>query len=231
MGYRWILFDADGTLFDYEHAEQAALERVWSDLGLEPPEGLLEVYRRINGELWKRLESGEVSGDEIKAERFRLLLEELRLDADPTRLSDAYLRALARQTQLLDGAEQTLAAIDGGRRLALITNGLAEVQRPRLRQSPIGQRFEVVVISEEVGFAKPDARIFERALAMMDLPPKDEVLMVGDNLLADIEGAASFGLDTCWLNLGGRASSGAVDPTYEIHELSQLRQLLEESSP
>ena len=222
MGYRWILFDADGTLFDYESAERAALERVWSDLGLEPPDGLLDLYRRINGELWKRLESGEVSGDEIKAERFRLLLEELGLDTDPIRLSDAYLRALSRQTQLLDGAERTLGAIDGTRRLALITNGLAEVQRPRLRRSPIGQRFEVVVISEEVGFAKPDPRIFEHALERMERPARERVLMVGDNPLADIEGARSFGLATCWLNLDGRAESGPVASDHEVHSLDDL---------
>lgn len=228
MGYRWILFDADGTLFDYDRAEAAALELLWSGTGIEPRADLLAVYRRINGELWKRFENGEVTSDQIKTERFRLLAGDLGLEADPHRLSHDYLRALARQTQLLEGAERTLESIDGNRRMAMITNGLAEVQRPRLERSPIGRHFEVVVISEEVGFAKPDPRIFERALAMMGRPPKEEVLMVGDNLVADIGGARAFGLATCWLNLGAREARGEVEPTFEIHHLDQLKQLLEE---
>lgn len=228
MRYRWILFDADGTLFDYDRAEEAALEALWTAAGLAPRDDLLAVYRQINGELWKSFEQGGVTSDEIKEERFRRLAAELDIEAEAQGLSDSYLDSLSRQTQLLDGAEDVLAAIDRNHRLAMITNGLAEVQRPRLRRSPIGHHFEVVVISEEVGYAKPDARIFHHALAMMGGPPKEDVLMVGDNLLADIGGARSFGLATCWLNLGGRATRDGVEPTFEIHQLSQLRQLLEE---
>lgn len=228
MSYTWVLFDADGTLFDYDHAEQAALEALSSASGLATDQDLLATYRRINSELWKGLENGRVTSDEIKVERFRRLAVELGFETDPARLSADYLALLARQTRLLDGAERVLARLAGSRRLALITNGLAEVQRPRLRRSPIGHHFEHIVISEEVGFAKPDARIFEAALARMGSPPKEDVLMVGDNLLADILGAQGFGLATCWLNLGGHAARDGVEPTYEIHDLTQLTTLFEE---
>lgn len=226
MTFSWILFDADGTLFDYDHAEGEALEALWSDAGLPPRRDLLAVYRRINGALWKGLETGEVSAGEIKEERFRRLVDELGLAADPRQLSASYLDHLSRQTRLVAGAGELLDSLRRTRKLALITNGLSQVQRPRLERSPIGRHFDVLVISEEVGFAKPDGRIFAQALAMMGDPPKDEVLMVGDNLLADIEGARRFGLATCWLNPGGRESSGEIEPTFEVHDLGQLRQVL-----
>lgn len=226
--YRWILFDADGTLFDYEAAESAALQATWLERGLEPRSDLLSLYRNINSALWQSYELGEITSDEIKIERFRRLAEELELTEDPARLSSGYLESLGRQTQLLPGAARLLQSLATDRRLALITNGLAQVQRSRLGLSPIGRHFEAIVISEEVGFAKPDGRIFELALAKMDGAARGDVLMVGDNLLADISGAQRFGLATCWLNLGGRASSDGIRPTYEVHGLDQLRQLLKE---
>ncbi len=228
MGFQWILFDADGTLFDYERAEEAALDRLWDELGLRRHPDPLTIYRQVNAVLWKRFELGEVTTAEIKVERFRRLAGELELTADPELLSARYLAQLARQTQLLDGAERLLQSINGTRRMGLITNGLAEVQRPRLERSSIGHHFEFLVISEEVGSAKPARRIFERAHDQMGQPDKREVLMVGDNLIADIEGADRFGLATCWLNQHGLESSGDVRPTFEIHHLDQLAQLLEE---
>ncbi len=213
MTFSWILFDADGTLFDYDHAEGEALDALWSDAGLPPRGDLLTIYRRINSALWRRFEAGEATAAEIKEKRFRDLVDELGVDADPGRLSAGYLDHLSRQTRLVPGAEPLLESLRRTRKLALITNGLSQVQRPRLERSPIGRHFEVLVISEEVGFAKPDGRIFAQALALMGGPPKEEVLMVGDNLHADIEGAHRFGLATCWLNPGGRDRRGEIEPT------------------
>ncbi len=228
--YRWILFDADGTLFDYDRAEVAALAALWTDADLGRSHAELRTaYRRINGALWKRFENGDISSHSIKEERFRRLVEELRLDADPAELSHLYLGWLGRQIQLLPGAERLLESLAPTYRLALITNGLASVQRSRLERSPIGRHFEVVVISEEVGFAKPDPRIFEHAFTLMGGPAKPDVLMVGDNLLADIDGAGRYGLETCWVNLDGRATNGKIATTHEAHRLSDLEEILVKS--
>ena len=231
MSFKWILFDADGTLFDYDAAEREALNDLWASVRLPPRADLLEAYRRINSALWRRFEAGEVSAHEIKLERFRGLVEELGVEAEPDRLSAGYLDHLGRQTHLLPGAEEVLSVLAGSRSLALITNGLASVQRSRLRLSPIGRHFEVVVISEEVGSAKPDGRIFEAAFEKMGSPGRAEVLMVGDNLLADVEGARRFGLPTCWFNHNGRSSRGAAEPTFEIHALAELPELLDVDDP
>ena len=222
MRYRWLLFDLDGTLFDFERAEEDALSEVLARYGLPTERATRELYRDINRELWLELENGTITAGAIKVERFRRLLEQIELPAAPERLSEAYLESLGTQTHLLPGAERLIGSLDGQVRLALVTNGLSVVQRPRLRHSGMGPRFEVVVVSEEVGWAKPDARIFELALARMGSPPKRSVLMVGDNPQADIEGARRAGLDTCWVNLGARQTAEGVDCTFEIHHLNEL---------
>jgi len=226
LRYQWILFDADGTLFDYDRAEESAVRELWSETGMPERPNLLETYRRVNAALWQKFEAGQVTAAEIKTERFVQLLDELDLEGEPRALSTIYLERLGRQTHLLPGARELLESLSGSRRLALITNGLSSVQRPRLKRSPIGPHFDAIVISEEIGVAKPDPRIFEAALGAMGGPDKEEILMVGDNLVADIGGAKRFGLATCWLNLGGRASSDGVGPTFEIHQLAELERLL-----
>jgi YjjG family noncanonical pyrimidine nucleotidase len=237
LPYQWILFDADGTLFDYDRAESSALKELFATAGTgelfataapanDDGDLLLDTYRRINSALWKQLEAGEVTADEIKTRRFQSLLDELELEGDPHALSTSYLECLGRQTYLLPGAAELLDSLSDTHRLALITNGLSSVQRSRLRLSPVGARFEIVVISEEIGFAKPDPRVFDAAFEAMGGPHKDEVLMVGDNLFADIGGGKSYGMATCWFNLDGRGDSDGVGPTFEVHHLRQLQELL-----
>lgn len=226
MRYPWILFDADGTLFDYDRAEATALREVWAAAGLLDTEDLLPTYRSINDALWRRFEAGEVTAGEIKDRRFRDLLRELAVDADPEALGREYRAALARQTHLLPGCEALLERLAERRRLAVITNGLAAVQRPRLRRSPIGRYFQALVISEEVGAAKPDPRIFAAAFRAMGDPPLSDVLVVGDNLAADVGGANAYGVDSCWVNPGGRSPDDGIVPTWEIRRLDELATLL-----
>lgn len=230
--YDWILFDADGTLFDYDRTEAAALAATWDESGLAGAAGITAGYRRINAELWQAYEAGEVEQAELQVERFRRLAAELGdAAADPERLSRLYLRHLGRQTVLLDGARELLAALAADYRLALITNGIPDVQRPRIRRSGLEPLFPVVVISGEVGVAKPAPEIFALALERMGGPPRSTVLMVGDSLSSDILGGIGFGLDTCWYNPAGLPLDGAPAPTYEISRLSELATVLGPARP
>jgi FMN phosphatase YigB (HAD superfamily) len=111
----------------------------------------------------------------------------------------------------------------------LITNGLKEVQRPRLARSAISGYFADIVISEEVGAAKPDARIFDAAFQRMGHPRKADVLMVGDSMSSDIRGGKAYGIDTCWFNPASKLRELDVDSRYEIADLCELVDLLAET--
>ena len=105
-------------------------------------------------------------------------------------------------------------------------DGLADVQRPRLAASPLLPYFESVTISDEVGVAKPDGRIFDTAFASMGHPAKREVLMIGDSLSSDMQGGINYGIDTCWYNPNGKQRPDGLSITYEIKELAELIQTL-----
>lgn len=220
MNYSWILFDADGTLFDYDRAEGIALESAFADMGLAFQPGYVPVYRRINEAIWKAFERGEIAQARLRLERFERLFEAAGVQADAAAFSAVYLRHLGEGAFLIDGAEAVVGALRGRVRLALITNGLQEVQRSRLARSAIRDEFEVVIVSEEVGASKPDARIFDAAFERMGWPDKSQVLLVGDSLTSDMAGGIAYGIDTCWFNPDGQ--EGTLPVCYEIQDLGQV---------
>jgi 2-haloacid dehalogenase len=226
MKYRWLLFDADGTLFDYDQAEAAALQGALQAAGVRVDVCTLEAYRRINLQIWRAFERGMVTAEALRVERFAQLFTEVDIPLDPEPFSGVYLQHLARQSRLLDGAHETLEALRGIYRLALITNGLQDVQRPRLAGSALRDHFEAVIISEEVGAAKPDTAIFTAAFQRMGNPPKSQVLMIGDSLTSDIRGANAYGIDACWFNPARKPLEDGLTVAYTIGRLPELLEIL-----
>ena len=142
-------------------------------------------------------------------------------------MSRRYLEHLSRGTDLIDGAEAVLERLSARAGMVLVTNGLQDVQRSRFARSTIGGYFRDLVISEEVGAAKPDGRIFDAAFRALGNPRKEEVLMIGDSLSSDIRGGADYGIDTCWFNPEGKPREGEIEIRYEIRRLSELPPIVE----
>jgi 2-haloacid dehalogenase len=222
MKYQWLLFDADGTLFDYDRAEAAALQKVFESFGFEYNLAYAQAYHRINAQIWREFERGEISQVDLRTKRFALLFEALEIEFDSDNFSRSYLKYLGEGYYLLDGAQDILEALYGKTGLMLITNGLKDVQRSRLARSTISHFFADVIISEEVGIAKPENGIFEVAYQKMGCPDKKNILMIGDSLSSDMRGGNQFGIDTCWFNPGGDERDANVSIQYEITHLSEI---------
>ncbi len=222
MNYEWLLIDADDTLFDYDAAEVQALERAFADFGLALKPCHVEAYRRINKALWLAFEGGAISQQALRTERFRKLFQEIGITADEEAFSSYYLVHLGQSGILLPGAKALLEALAGRVGLALITNGIAAVQRSRLACSGLERYFDVVVISEEVGAAKPDQVIFDAAFVRMGNPSRSAVFMVGDSLSSDMAGAIAYGVDACWFNPQGKPRPVDLGLCYEIRRLDEV---------
>jgi YjjG family noncanonical pyrimidine nucleotidase len=225
--YSWLLFDADNTLFDFEAAEAWALEQAFLQCGAAYEPAHLTAFREIQRELWQGVEQGRHTSHLVRDERFRRLLAGLPgPQAPPAVFSRHFLAHLARGSQLLPGTLEALTGLGARYRLALATNGLSEVQRARLQSSALRATFEAVIISDEVGAAKPAPAFFQAALAALGRPDPARVLMIGDNRTADIEGAHQAGLDTCWFNPRGQPRPSALSINYEIAALGELAGLI-----
>ena len=220
--YQWLLFDADGTLFDYDRAERAALAAASEQIGVAFQPEHLAAYRRVNQQMWQALEPGQIKPEVLKVRRFELLFQAIGVDHSPADFSARYLDAIADCAELLDGALEVVQALRSRYRLAIVTNGLSAVQRRRFERSAIRDCITEIIISEEIGTAKPAREFFDVTFARLGNPPRAEVLMIGDNWSSDILGGAQYGLDTCWYNPGRLPRPNSLPITREITALHEL---------
>lgn len=230
MKYEVVLFDADGTLFDFGRAESYALELAFEDSGLTFHARYFTDYSIVNLEAWQQFERGEITSGELRLLRFERFCARAGVDVEPERLSKKYLSRLAEAAFLLDGAAEVVRTLSKSCRLAIVTNGLTDVQHGRFGRSPICSHFEEIVISEEVGTQKPDPAIFAYTLNRMGHEDKSTVLMVGDSLSSDIQGGVNFGIDTCWFNPSGGAPPAAPTPSYVVDDLAKILPLCRSSA-
>jgi 2-haloacid dehalogenase len=221
--YKAIFFDADDTLFDYPQAERAALLSCLGEFSVPAdPETFIVAYRRHNHDVWREFERGETDQAAEALDAQGRLAVELGLPGLPLEQVGAfYLEALACQSQLLPGALDLVRELAKEYPLALVTNGIAAVQNKRFAASPITPFFRSIVISEEVGIAKPDPRIFRPALETLGLEAAD-VLFVGDSVTSDMAGARNAGMDFCWLNPRGAPIPEGHTPTFIIAAISEF---------
>ena len=224
--YPWLFFDADGTLFDYNRAEATAFRNTLKALQFEYQESYLDTYQKINRELWSALERHEVTPAVLRLRRFELLLEALQLTGSAEDLNVTYVEQLGLCTDLIDGAYEVLQTLAQSSRIVIVTNGLEAVQRSRLRHSTIQPFISELIISEEVGAAKPHPAFFDAAFARIGNPPTSEVLIIGDSLTSDMQGGVNYGIDTCWYNPGGGVPPESLSITYEIQTLPELVNLI-----
>ena len=129
---------------------------------------------------------------------------------------------------LPDAIETVRWLRESGRRLALLTNGAGVAQRRKIARFELEDLFDVILVEGELGFGKPDARVYLRALGALDAEPR-ETWMVGDNLDWDVAAPQKLGMSGVWIDARGRgvAPESAVKPDYIVRSLSGLRPLIQ----
>jgi 5'-nucleotidase len=220
--YKWILFDADETLFHFDAF--AGLKLMFSRFDVEFNTDDFNLYQQLNKPLWVEYQHGLISAAHLQHTRFTHWASKLAVT--PQHLNSQFLTAMADICQPLPGARELINSLNSRVNLGIITNGFTELQSVRLSRTGFKHAFNPVVISEKLGKAKPDVAIFQHAFSLMGEPEKHQVLMVGDNLHSDILGGINAGIDTCWLNHHDEPVTDDISPRYQVGNLTELHQLL-----
>jgi putative hydrolase of the HAD superfamily len=227
---RFLFFDLDDTLVRFSAGQPDFW--VLALQALLPAEHDVGALRRaidpVSDALW---------GDPQRAFRGRLYMHEARreiavdalcplgLSQDScVRIADYVTDTKEEHVRLFDGATETLRALrQRGHRMALLTNGSSAFQRRKIERYALAEHFELILIEGELGFGKPDRRVFQRALDHFGILGA-EALMIGDNLEADIAGARALGLHTVWHDVYGTGlpPGATTTPDHVLDDIAQL---------
>ncbi|MGN1367830.1 MAG: YjjG family noncanonical pyrimidine nucleotidase [Aristaeellaceae bacterium] len=211
MRYQYLLIDNDNTLMDFNAAEAQSLTEVLLRHHLPADAATVQTYHAINDAQWKALERGETTQRVLKVERFRQLLAVLgRTDLDAACIAAEYESNLGGHADLLPGAAAFIQALHGRMKIALVSNGVSSIQRGRLAKCPLTPLFDAIVISEEVGAAKPAPQMLCIALDMLGCTDRTKAVMMGDSLTADIPAAINAGVDSIYFSPKGKISDRAT---------------------
>lgn len=221
MAYTHILLDLDHTLLDTDTSLELAFVDAMGAAEADAA-GQYPVFDEINHALWRQVEAGTMTPQQVHVERFRQLNTRLALEASPQAMADAFALGMGAHGDLYPGARDVLDALMDTATLALVTNGLSDIQRARIDRLDLGSYFDSVIISAEVGTAKPGTEIFDLVFDGLGNPNRAQSLMVGDNLGSDIAGGNNAGIDTCWYNPGSKPSSEQHQATHTIRDLAEL---------
>ena len=225
--YNWLFFDLDNTILDFGASSKEAFFTIFDSTDYVPSLEDYQVYNTINHQVWVNLEKGLLTLEELKTRRWQLFFKEKGIDLDPAVTNQAYFDYIKENPAFVSGAIGLIEGLAKSYDLCLVTNGLAEVQYPRLRLSGLDKLFPHIIVSEEIGVAKPKAAFFDHVMKVVGHPMKEEILMIGDTLTSDIRGGIDYGLDTCWYNYYGQENTTQYRPTYAIKSIKELLGILE----
>ncbi len=230
MPYQHLLFDADNTLFDFDLTAQRAFSQTFVQFDMKEKAHHYEQYHVISQACWRDFEEKKITQEKLRKLRFERFFEAAKLEGNAEVFNKQYLQNLITNSTLLEGALELIQNLHRNFSLTVITNGLKELQRPRLRYTGLMPYFEVVVVSDEIGVSKPHSPFFDYTFEQLEFPDKTGVLVIGDSLSSDIKGGNNYGLDTCWFNPKDLPNSSGNNPTFEIGTLEEIYEIVAQSS-
>ena len=236
-----VLLDLDDTILD----DSSLVHECWCDacachadrLAPLDPEAVARAIRKASKWYWadaERHRAGRLALDAARREVVRLAFAELGIDDGPlaAAIGDGYSHRRDAGMEPLPEAIDTVRWLrESGRRLALLTNGAGPAQRRKIERFALAELFDAILIEGELGFGKPDERVYRRALAALDARPSD-AWMVGDNLEWDVAAPQKLGLSGVWIDLRGTGvpEQRSVRPDHVVRSLAGIRSLISRSA-
>ena len=232
-----VFMDIDNTLLDFDAAAQEGMERCFQDAGLTYRSEMFSAFKEENNRIWKKIEQGILTMDDLPYVRWQAILKKLGLEADGVAMEMLFRKCLFYSAVPVEGAEEILSYLHGKYILCTASNGPYEQQICRLKKADMLKDFDHCFVSEKIGVDKPDARFFERCLEQLPGIRAEECMIVGDSLTADIAGGLAAGMETCWFcrerieekELENVKEEHKAD--YVIKRLDELRKIMCKPSP
>ena len=206
MKIQHVFFDLDHTLWDFEKNSDLTFQKVFDKQQVQVNlQDFLRVYKPLNREFWKLYREEKISKEALRYQRLKKAFDAVNYsisDALIDTIAIEYIEFLPHFNHLFDHTFDILDYLKPKYQLHIITNGFEEVQTKKMQSSQIHHYFDKIITSESVGVKKPNPRVFEHALTIAKAT-KDNSMMIGDSVEADIEGALQVGMKAIHCNFEG----------------------------
>lgn len=197
----FIYFDLDNTLLDHTSAERAAQAETYEHFDFLHEvtlEKWQDTYHEVNSALWGKYGHHEIERGYLQRHRFEDTLAALDLDSSRWKpVADFYINRYEYHWKWVEGAQKGYELLRQKYPIGILTNGFLELQQKKFERFGFYESARQLVISEEVGYMKPQPEIFAHATGRTGLKP-DQILYVGDSLTSDIRGGSAYGWKTAW---------------------------------
>ncbi|MDX9770547.1 MAG: YjjG family noncanonical pyrimidine nucleotidase [Tenuifilaceae bacterium] len=227
--YKHIFWDLDRTLWDFEQNMRITLKDIFENHNLKKaipsPDHFIDTFVEHNNKLWASYQRGAMKKEVLRFKRFEVTLKDygIRDKVLAEVIGDEYINESPKKTALIPHSIEILDYLHSKYKLHIITNGFNEVQFTKLKLCGIEKYFDKVVTSEISGYHKPRSEAFGYTLASANAK-KQESIMIGDDIEADIIGAQRFGINQVYFNPSGTPHN--EKPTHEIDNLLDLKKIL-----
>lgn len=224
--YTTLFLDIDNTLLDFHACAEASLVPAFASQGLAFQKDYLPTFHEVNDALWRQIEDGTLTREGLYAVRFPKLFAALGLSGNGAEAESVFRAALAESAEPVTGAHALLRYLYPKYVLCAASNSIHIQQVKRLSRAGMLPYFTWLFTSEMLGVSKPSVGFFDAAFAYLPGTQKQQVMLIGDSLTADIRGGAAYGIDTCWYNPKGKSVLLDCPPTHTVATLDEICKIL-----
>lgn len=223
--YNFILLDLDNTILDFDVTERNSFKKIIESFSMRYDSEILNQYKKINSSLWKLLEQGKVTKDIVLNTRFSEFFKLYNIAVDGEKIEKQFRQYLNESSDLIPNAKNTLIELKRmGKKLYVASNGVYSTQVQRLTNAGILHLFDDIFISEKIGFEKPSINFFNHCFDNIKNLERDKIIMVGDSISSDIQGAINASIDSCYYKYN--KDLDCSNATYTINDISELLDII-----
>lgn len=235
--YKKILFDLDNTLVNDDENRKCAIKKILKERNESVSDEKINQFIEIDNKWWKDRAEGKINvPEEVKneqeiiewdrAQRFVKFFNGIKYE-EGIELNKKYFNYLSESIVPISNAYNILEYLYKKQyNLYIVTNGPIKLINNKLNAINSKNFIKGVFSAEEAGNMKPSSEFFEKFLSKINCYEKKDMLIVGDELDKDILGGIQSGIDSCWFNRNRVKNNTLYEPSYEISNLIELKNIL-----
>lgn len=221
-----VLMDVDNTLLDFNKCAKEAIKIGFLKWNIEYSDKVFPVFLEVNDRLWRKIETSEIDKKTLYQLRWKTIFERLGIKADGPAFEQDFRNIFSDSKEAVDGAYEILDYLSERYILSVASNASYLQQLKRLTNSDMLKYFSNIFNSEQIGYPKPEKKFFDACFEKLGNIQKDEVIIIGDSLSADINGGADYGIKTIWFNYDKASVPDNVKADFIVNSLDEIKNIL-----